>query len=116
MLAVVTAGCSSSGAMVGHQAGTTTAEVTGVVRGYGGPAILVHGKERSAIDGELMKNVTVTARRSDGSTTTTQTTASGTYVLRLPPGTYQLKSCSVPERIVLHAGQPATVNLRCDFP
>ena len=91
--------------------------VTGIVRGYGGPEIVVNGKGHSAMNGAPMKNQLVTVRRSDGSTTSVRTGATGRFSISLQPGQYTVSpSCGLPVHLTVQASNPAPLALRCDFP
>ena len=93
-----------------------SATVTGLVRGYGGPAVLVHGKTKMALNGDPMSHQRVTATKSNKSVASTMTDASGRYVLHLSEGTYALAACGGPKKVTLRAGESKTVNLICSVP
>jgi hypothetical protein len=101
----------------GHAASGSSATVFGTVRGYGGPAILVHGKPREAIDGKGLSGQVVTARRADGDVVRARTDPRGRYAIALPPGRYTIQStCSAPVSVSVVSAQRLRVPLQCDFP
>ena len=93
----------------------TPGTVSGVVRGWGGPAVLVHGKPRQAINGAPMTHQAVTLTGRHGVVHAT-TDGSGRFSARVPPGTYVVSSCASPARVVVHAARSVSLDLRCYFP
>jgi hypothetical protein len=90
--------------------------VSGVVRAYGGPAEIVHGKAQTALNGAPMRDQVVTVRRSDGSTLKVRTGGSGRFRLSLQPGRYTISpSCGTSVQVTVATSSPAALTLRCDF-
>lgn len=104
--------CSGSGGHPHHG----SAQISGVVRGYGGPAILVHGRPKQALNGDPMRQQEVTASRSGEVVAATSTDRAGRYVLALQPGSYMLKACGMPKEMTVRAGESRTVDLNCLVP
>jgi hypothetical protein len=94
---------------------STPGRVAGVVRGWGGPAVLIHGKPQVAINGAPMthQSVTLTSRRGVVHVTTD---GAGRFSARVAPGTYVVTSCASPATAVVHAGRSLSLDLRCYFP
>lgn len=91
--------------------------VVGTVRGYGGPATIVHGKVQPADNGNPMTNSTVTARRTDGLIVKTSTGPLGHYAMSVPPGRWTLQTeCSTSVTVTVASSRQVRVPLRCDFP
>ena len=110
-LAVVVGAAACSASTAHHYS------VTGIVRGYGGPEIVVNGQGHSAINGAPMKDQLVTVRASDGSETSVRTGARGRFSIALQPGRYTISaSCGLPVQVTVQASSPAPLTLRCDFP
>lgn len=93
----------------------TPGTVPGVVRGWGGPAVLIHGKPRVAINGAPMTHqaVTLTSRHRVVRVTTD---GAGRFSARVAPGTYVVTSCASPATAVVRAGRSLSLDLRCYFP
>ena len=89
--------------------------VSGLVRGWGGPAVMIHGKSRQAINGAPMTHQAVTLTGGHRVVRVT-TDASGRFSARVPPGTYDVTSCASTTRVVVQAGQSSSLDLRCYFP
>lgn len=100
----------------GGHSGHATATLTGVVRGYGGPATVVNGSTHQVLNGDPMADQEVTASSSGKVAASTVTDSGGRYVLRLPPGTYTVIACITQVQITLRAGQSKTADLSCSVP
>lgn len=104
-------------ACTGSSQQSADATVSGTVRGYGGPAVLIHGKPRMAVDGAPEPNQPITARRTDGLVVNSASGRDGRYGIGLPPGRYVIRAgCSIAVTITVRSGELLTVPLRCDFP
>ena len=93
----------------------TPGTVAGVLRGWGGPALLVHGQPRVAINGAPMTHQAVTLTSPHGVVRVT-TDGTGRFSARVAPGTYVVTSCASPATAVVHAGRSLSLDLRCYFP
>jgi len=82
----------------------TNGNVSGVVRGYGGPP--------TAQDGRLMPNQDIVIVDSTGKRTTVTSDASANYSASLPPGAYVLR-CGSGHAFTIGSRQSVTVD--CDF-
>jgi hypothetical protein len=101
------AGCSGHG----------TGVITGEVRGFGGPAVMVNGHVHSAVNGTPMSSQHVSALRGGDSAASASTGPDGRYKLTVSEGTYMVSpSCSSPVKVSVRAGHTVTVDLRCHFP
>jgi hypothetical protein len=93
-----------------------TATLTGVVRGYGGPAVLVGGSPRQALNGDPMPHQAVVATDTAGHTFDTTSDAQGRYVLYLVPGTYTIAGCGQPASVGLAANRVTSLDEACPVP
>lgn len=98
-----------------HQA-AATGMVSGVVRTYGGPAVVVDGKVTMAMNGVATAGQTVTASRGGRSVATTTTDKNGRFSLALSPGDYIVTACAPGVNAAVRAEQTTSVELTCAVP
>ena len=102
----------------GHGNGSE-ATVRGIVRGYGGPAVLVQGTPKQALNGDPMARQQVTASRSSKVVAETTSDQAGRYVLHLPAGPYTLSACGIAAgsvQVTLRSDELKAQDLSCLVP
>jgi len=106
---VLVAGC---GALVHPAQGT----VHGTFERAGGPAVVKHGKATTPV---VPLAGTVTFTNGNVSKVSISVGSSGTFSIRLPPGTYAVsgvsggQTCSVPLTARVRAGETSRILVRC---
>jgi hypothetical protein len=110
-LCPVSTGCTDSSAT-----GNSLVTVNGVVRLYGGPAVLMRGQAKTALTGASGVGQRVTARAAGGAVASVTAGSDGRVVLRLRPGTYEFGPCAPAERIEIGPGKKQQLVLRCYVP
>lgn len=85
------------------------------MRGWGGPAVLIHGKPRVAIRGAPLTHQAVTLTSRHGVVRVT-TDGAGRFSARVAQLTYVVTSCAGPATAVVHAGRSLSLDLRFYFP
>lgn len=93
-----------------------TGTIKGVVRVYGGPAVVVDGKVTMALNGSPGPEQAVTVSRDSKPVATASTDERGQYSLQLAPGRYAIRACGPDIPVIVTSGHTTTVDLRCDVP